>query len=403
MKIAYLDCYSGISGDMVVGAMIDLGLGLDFFKGELKKLDLDGFSVSARREKRSGIAGTRFIVEQDEKHHPHGRSFKDIERLIKKSRLSDKVKNDAIGIFRIVAEAEAKIHDVSAGDVHFHEVGAVDSIVDIVCAAAGFDRLGVKKICASKVPTGGGSVRCAHGVFPVPAPATVEILKGVPVVKGGVEEEMVTPTGAAVLKYFTSSFGEAPEMKIEKAGYGAGKKDFKEIPNLFRLILGESAAGAVSEERVSIIETNIDDMNPQICEYLSERLFDSGALDVWLTPISMKKMRPAFMLSVMAASGDIDKLSEIIFSETTTLGVRICAAGRITAERRSESLKTPYGNISVKIGSFNGKVISVTPEYEDCKRIAKNNKVPLKDIINSAVILFRSTQNAARRTQHAER
>lgn len=377
---------------MLAGALLDAGLDLSFFKKELKKVAVDGYAVRAERQSRSGISGTRFIVELKEaghghEHgngHGHGRSFSDIVKLIRASRLAPAVKTDVIDVFKIVARAEGKIHDRSMNDVHFHEVGAVDSIIDIVCAAAGLRALGIQKVHASKIPAGSGVVSCAHGVFPVPAPATVEILKGIPLVKGAVPQELVTPTGAAIMRHFVSSFDGFPQMKLGTIGYGVGSKDFKEIPNLFRLMIGEASDTPAAGDTACVIETNIDDMNPQIYEYLSEKLFAAGACDVWLTPISMKKMRPAVMLSVLAEPGKVDAMTGLIFAETTTLGIRIRETARKVLERRKKQVRTPYGPVCVKLGLLDGVCVSANPEYEDCKKIARRRGVPLKAVMRAA-------------------
>lgn len=392
MKIAYFDCISGMSGDMLAGALIDAGLDLSFFKKELRKVAVDGYAVRAERQSRLGISGTRFIVELKEaghghEHgngHAHGRSFSDIVKLIRASRLAPAVKDDVIDIFKIVARAEGKIHNRSMNDVHFHEVGAVDSIIDIVCAAVGIRALGIQKACASQIPAGSGVVRCAHGVFPVPAPATAEILKGIPLVKGAVRQELVTPTGAAIIRHFVSSFDGFPQMQIGTIGYGVGSKDFKEIPNIFRLMIGEAPDTPSAGDTAYVIESNIDDINPQIYEYLSEKLFAAGARDVWLTPISMKKMRPAVMLSVLAEPATVDTMTGLIFAETTTLGIRIRETARKVLERRKKQVRTPYGPVSVKLGFLDGTCVSANPEYEDCKKIARRRGVALKEVMRAA-------------------
>jgi len=390
MKIAYFDCFSGLSGDMLAGALIDAGLDLSFFKKELKKVAVDGYAVRAVRESRSGISGTRFIVEtapagRDHGHaHGHGRSFADIEKLIRASRLAACVKADAMDIFTIVARAEAKIHNRPVGTVHFHEVGAVDSIVDIVCAAAGLRELGIKKVYASRIPAGGGMVACAHGVFPVPAPATVEILKGVPFVKGEVAEELVTPTGAAIIRHFAASYDGLPAMKVLTTGYGIGAKDFGRVPNVFRLMIGESAAGSLQDDTVCVIETNIDDMNPQLHEHLCARLFAAGACDVWFTPITMKKMRPAVMISVLAQRRAADDLMRMIFRETTTLGVRIRETDRKILTREKKQVRTPYGAVTLKLGYLDGECVSANPEYDECRKIACRKGIALKEVMRAA-------------------
>ncbi|MFC2149534.1 nickel pincer cofactor biosynthesis protein LarC [Candidatus Auribacterota bacterium] len=389
MKTAYMDCIGGASGDMIVGALLDAGMPLAYLKRELSKLAVPGYSLRVSREKRGGISGVRFDVRLKEKIRKPKRSYSDIKRLLLKSGLKESVKKDSIEIFRIIAHAEAGVHDQPPEQVHFHEVGAVDSIVDIVGASIGFDYFGFEMTCASAMPLGSGLVACEHGVFPAPAPATVRILEGVPVRRTNVEGEMVTPTGAAILKYYVSKYGRSNEFIVKKSGYGLGKNDLKSVPNITRLLLGESVEDRSESNDIKLIETNIDDMNPQIYGYLVQKLFAAGALDVWLTPITMKKMRPATMLSVMAGPDDLQSITSQIFAETTTLGVRITNSARVVLERKKETVKTKYGTINVKIGSRAGSVANVSPEYEECRKLAEKKKVPLKQVMKSALDAYR--------------
>ena len=376
-KIAYFDCCSGISGDMVLGALIDCGLDIKMLRKELAKLDLKDYAVSAAKDERHHIVGTNLSVRfKESKHH---RTFKDIKTLISRSRLSQRVKDLSISIFANLAKAEAKIHGCKPDDVHFHEVGAIDSIVDIVGTAIGVEHLGIEKVYASPLPLGTGWVNTSHGRMPVPAPATLELLTGVPTAKSFVRAELTTPTGAAIIKTLAENFGSMPEMKIAKTGYGIGDKDFKEIPNILRINLGEVSSGP---ERLLVLETNIDDMNPQIYEYLMAKLFKNGALDVFLVPIQMKKGRPAILLKVLSPANKKDALMDTIFKETTTIGIRSYEVDRYCLERSIKEVSTPYGKVKVKISQKGGEAINIQPEYEDCKKIAEKKNLSLKDVID---------------------
>ncbi|MBI3752958.1 MAG: nickel pincer cofactor biosynthesis protein LarC [Deltaproteobacteria bacterium] len=382
MKIAYFDCCSGISGDMVIGALIDAGLDIKILQRELKRLTIKDYSVSASKDKRHHIAGINLKVKYKESRHH--RTFTDIKNLIQKSKLSAKVKELSAAIFLNLAKAEAKVHGCNVNDVHFHEVGAVDSIVDIVGATIGIERLGIEKIYASPLPLGSGWVETSHGRMPVPAPATLEILKGVPVTSSPVAAELTTPTGAAIIKTLAQDFGDMPRMKIEKTGYGIGSKDFQQIPNILRIVTGEYSVGAHGRAPMLMMETSIDDMNPQIYEYLMERLFKQGALDVFLTPIQMKKGRPAVLLNILCPEDKKDHVMDIIFKETTTLGIRTHFVARYCLERKTEEVLTPYGKVKVKVSQKEGNLINIQPEYADCKAIAEKKKMPLKEVMDAA-------------------
>jgi len=376
-KIAYFDCCSGISGDMVLGALIDCGLDIKMLRKELAKLDLKDYAVSAAKDERHHIVGTNLSVRfKESKRH---RTFKDIKTLISRSRLSQRVKDLSISIFANLAKAEAKIHGCKPDDVHFHEVGAIDSIVDIVGTAIGVEHLGIEKVYASPLPLGTGWVNTSHGRMPVPAPATLELLTGVPTAKSFVRAELTTPTGAAIIKTLAENFGSMPEMKIAKTGYGIGDKDFKEIPNILRINLGEVSSGS---EKLLVLETNIDDMNPQIYDYLMSRLFKKGALDVFLIPIQMKKGRPAILLKALCNENKKDMLMNIIFKETTTIGIRSYEVDRRCLERNIKEVSTPYGKVKVKVSEKDGKLINIQPEYEDCKKLAEKKNIPLKEVID---------------------
>ena len=385
MKIAYFDCCAGISGDMVLGALIDSGLDVSILRRELAKLHLGDYSISASKDERHHITGTNIKVRL--KESGHHRTFKEIKNIINKSSLTTKVKVLSTSIFENLAKAEAKVHGCRVDDVHFHEVGAIDSIVDIVGTAIGIEKLGIGQVYASPLPLGSGWVKTSHGRMPVPAPATLELLKGVPVASSPATSELTTPTGAAIIKTLSLSFGNMPHMEIEGTGYGIGDRSFKEIPNILRLIIGKRTGNT---ERLIIVETNMDDMNPQIYEYLMSRLFKNGALDVFLMPIQMKKGRPAILLKVLCPENKKGNIIDTIFEETTTIGVRTYEVERHCLERRIENVSTPYGKVRVKVAERNGKVLNIQPEYEDCKEIAEKKKLPLKEVMDSAKKTFLS-------------
>ncbi|MEK6599099.1 MAG: nickel pincer cofactor biosynthesis protein LarC [Deltaproteobacteria bacterium] len=379
MKTAYFDCCSGISGDMVLGALIDMGLDIKTLRRELSKLRIRDYSISASKAERHHITGTSFKVKfKESRHH---RTFTDIKNLINKSKLSAKVKELSVSIFFNLAKAEAKVHGCKVDEVHFHEVGAVDSIVDIVGTAIGMEQLEMENVYASPLPLGSGWVETTHGRMPVPAPAALELLRGVPVATSLVESELTTPTGAAIIKTIAKGFGNMSQMKIEKIGYGIGNRDFKQIPNILRVVTGEGSGGL---EKLLMIETNIDDMNPQIYDYLMTRFFKKGALDVFLTPILMKKNRPAILLKVLCHENKKDSIIDTIFEETTSIGVRTYEVNRYCLERNMKQVSTSYGKVRIKISQKNGKPINYQPEYEDCKKIAEKKNVPLKDVMDSA-------------------
>ncbi len=383
MKTVYFDCFSGISGDMILGALVDAGLDLDVLKSELSKLNLTGYEIKADKVVKKGITGTRVevTVTGEQKHRHLG----DILRIIEESGLKPDIKNISKKIFTNLAAAEAKIHNTDIKKVHFHEVGAVDSIVDIVGTVIGLKELGIENVYASKVHTGSGFVDCQHGRMPVPAPATAELLKEIPVYSLGIESELTTPTGAAVLKSLALDFGAMPAMRISAVGYGAGSKEFEELPNLLRVYLGEVNLDRYENDEVALIETNLDDMNPEFFEYVTERLMAEGALDVYTVPIIMKKSRPGAILNVLCEPGKTDELLPIIFAETTTLGVRLHRVERRKLARKIIKVETKYGMVRVKIGQTLGEgplIRNITPEYEDCKKIARENNVPLKNVFD---------------------
>ncbi len=387
-----MDCAMGISGDMFLGAMIDLGVDLDVIKGEIGKLPVekDEVEVLTSREVRHSITGTAFRVKAREtKTH---RSYATIKKMIEESSLKPCVKKLSLEIFRLIAISEGRFHGVPPEEVHFHEIGAMDSIVDIIGAAVAVDALGAPSFFSSPVALGTGSARTMHGVIPIPAPATLDILKGVPVTPGPAPFELTTPTGAAIIKTLSEGFGPMPAMVVEATGYGAGKKDFRGAANLLRAIRGraaESAARGAEEgkedrEGLLVLETNLDDMTPELCGYLMERLLKAGALDVYFTHALMKKSRPALLLTVLTTEEKKEALLETIFTESTTIGIRMHRVQRRCLERTMEKVQTPFGEVSVKVSSYRGAVVNVEPEYEDCRRAALEGKIPLKAVMDAA-------------------
>jgi len=330
-------------------------------------------------------------VSAPHKHdHSHGRSLSEIRRIISGAKIGDKAKQRALAIFQVLGEAEAKIHDSTVEKIHFHEVGAVDAIVDIVCSAVASEALNVDEWVCSPLNVGGGTVQCAHGRLPVPAPAVLEILKGVPVYSSGIDKELTTPTGAAVVKTLVSRFGSVPAYKVTAAGYGAGTRELPGQPNVVRVTIGETidTAKAVAPEFVSVLEANLDDLNPQVFGYVMDRLFDAGALDVFGTPVQMKKGRPGMVLTVLARPEDAPKLSKIVFAETTTLGIRMREERREVLTRRAVSVETTWGEVRMKVANLNGTISNYAPEYEDCRKIAVEHGVPLKTVMQEAIKVY---------------
>jgi hypothetical protein len=379
MKVLYFDCFSGVSGDMTLAALIALGLPKEKLLQELKKLSLENYSVEIFSGSRSGIAALGVEVKVGHQHHHH-RHFSDIRAMIQESALEEKVKGISLGIFQRLADAEARVHNKTVDEVHFHEVGAVDSIVDIVGTAIGIAHFAPDRIFSSELPMGRGFVNCQHGRLPLPAPATVEVLKGYPVKNVDVEGELVTPTGAAIVAFLSSGVATWPNGVIHAVGYGMGKKEFPDRPNLLRLVFGESS-GIYMTDRVIVLEANIDDMNPEFYGFLMERLFAEKALDVSLSHLLMKKSRPGTLLRVIAEEGDAEKLTEVILRETTTLGVRTYPVMRKKIPREVKEIQTRYGMVRVKISGG----IRFQPEYEDCKRIALEKNVPIQEVYQEAM------------------
>jgi len=388
MKQAYLDCSSGISGDMFLAALLDAGLDPRHLLDELKKIPLGFYKLKRTRAPRGGIWGTRWEVEVAGEQP--ARKLADIEDLIGKAALSDGVKERALKIFRRLADAEGKIHNQPPGEVHFHEVGAVDAIIDIVGACVGMEALEITDLLCSPLNVGGGRVEAAHGALPVPAPATAELLKEIPVYSSGVEGELVTPTGAAIVSTLASSFGAFPAMKIERIGYGAGAKEFPKHPNVARVFIGAAVEpvkpqpGAAGDELVAVLEANLDDMSPQLYGYFADRALEAGALDVTCSSVQMKKNRPGLLVTILCAPEKSDALAALLFEQTTTLGLRIYEARRKVLEREHVEVETPYGKVRIKVAKREGKVVNAAPEYDDCQKLAAEKNVPLKQVILAA-------------------
>jgi len=405
----YLSGFSGVSGNMFIGALLDAGLSEQALRDRVSTLPISGYELQVEKVVKNGITATHFDVELEHSEHHTHRHLGDIVKIITEADLSDKVKARSIAVFTKLAEAEAKVHGTTVEKIHFHEVGAVDAIIDIVGTVFGLEQLGIEKVFAGNLRTGFGFVECAHGQMPVPAPATAELLSGIPYKQGEIEKELLTPTGAALLATLCDGFGDRPEGFVtEKTAYGAGGWDL-EIPNVLRAEVGqlvergplysenlcatEDTCSRIREARpimpqLLILETNIDDCSPQIVSYTMERLFEAGALDVWQTPVLMKKGRSALKLSVLMPVSIKNKLETIIFEETTTIGIRSFLVNRTAANRHEETVKTPWGPVRVKISSVNGKVCSATPEYDDCCAMAEENHIPLKEVIAAAVSAF---------------
>ena len=406
MKTAYLDCSSGVSGDMFLGALLDAGLPAERLRAELRKIPLGDYEFKQSHVLRAGLAGTRVEIVVPEKQPE--RHLRDIEQLIEGSALTKTAKERAIEVFGRIAEAEGKLHDKPAAKVHFHEVGAVDAIIDVAGACAGLELLEVSELVSSPLNVGGGRVEAAHGSLPVPAPATAELLRDIPIYSSGVDAELVTPTGAALVATLARSFGPLPPMKVERIGYGAGARDLRGHPNLLRLFLGqrielgsrESGVGSraansdAGEEIVSVLEANVDDMSPQLYGYLVERALAAGALDVTCSSIQMKKNRPGLEVSILCPPERSDALAQLLFDETTTIGLRIYEARRKVLDRELVTVETRYGAVRVKVARRDGRVVNVAPEYEDCQRLAAEKSVPLKEVILVAQLAYMQKQGA---------
>ncbi len=377
-RIAYFDTIAGISGDMTLGALVDAGIPVEYLKTELGKLDLPGYGIEAKHIQQSGITSVKFevIPERDEKHHRH---YSDIKKLIESSALSWQVKEKAAAIFFTLAKAEAKVHHVPVEKIHFHEVGAVDSIVDIVGAVIGLEYLGIDSVYSSPVKIGASaSIKSAHGIIPTPAPATMEILRGYPVVFSDVPAELTTPTGAAIIKTLSRGILTMETITIDRIGYGSGTKRFEKLPNLLRIVTG-TIRSVESEEDITVVEANIDDMNPEIFPYVIEKLISSGARDAFITPVIMKKGRPASMITVLCTTSSLDKIIKTLLAETTTLGVRYRLMQRKILTRSEKTVETEFGPVKMKTVEADGRKYT-KPEFEECKRIAEEYSLSLIEV-----------------------
>ena len=401
-RAVYFDCFAGVSGDMIIGAQLDLGVDAEALKLQLASLGLKDYEIRIRRVERAGIAATKFDVEVDEKAQP-SRKLDDIRRIIDGSGVSKASKQRSIQIFERLAEAEARVHGTNPDNIHFHEVGAVDSIIDTVGAVIGFEMLGVERFFCSALRVGSGRIEAAHGLLPIPAPATAELLHGVPVYAGELEGEFVTPTGAAIVGTFCEEFGPLPSMRVARVGYGAGSRDPRGFPNALRLILGDmqeisqtetkegsqTKAGVASEETIVVVETNIDDMNPQVCGFVMERALAAGALDVFVAPVQMKKDRPGILLTVLCKPEALNSMIDLLLAETTTLGVRYYQASRRVLERVIETVETQYGRVRIKVARHGGRTLHFQPEYDDCARLALEANAPLIEVQSAASAAYR--------------
>ncbi len=392
MTLAYFDCFSGISGDMTLGALVDAGLPIDVLRSELAKLNLPGYTLSSEKVRRSGLSATKVHVILDDKEQP-ARHLADINRIIDSSTLSPAVKQKSLSIFQRLAEVEAKVHGTTPEKVHFHEVGALDALVDIVGSVIGLEHLGITEVIGSPVNVGSGTIHTAHGKLPVPAPATAELLKNIPLYSSSITFELTTPTGAAIISTLATFFGPLPQMKVRAIAYGAGNKDFPGQPNVLRLMIGELFP-AYDEDTSMLIETNIDDMNPQLYDHVIEKLLALGAQDAYLTPIIMKKGRPGILLSVLTDKSKSTEILDTIFRETTSIGVRIQEVGRKKLSREVRTVETSYGKIRIKISRRGDEIMTVTPEYEDCRKLAEEKQVPLKTVMDEAKARAISHQEA---------
>ena len=453
MRIAYLDCFSGISGDMFLGALLDAGVPFELFEKAVDGLNL-GAKLECSRVDRAGISATKFdvivsgekdlpreefwakagtrdqrpgtrgqesarsseggqphrhnyghsraassIATDDPHDHSEARGLSEILKIISAAPIGERTKQTANEIFVALGAAEAKVHNLGIDEVHFHETGAVDAIVDIVCAAVGAEALRVEQFLCSPLNVGGGTVTCSHGVMPVPAPATLELLKNTPIYCGEIQKELVTPTGAAIVKVLAASFGPRPQMTTEKIGYGAGSRDFAGHSNVLRISIGEAqlaglqSPGAVPVEQIAILEANLDDLNPQVIGYIIEQALAEGALDVFTSAVQMKKNRPGTLLTILAHPENEERLRALVFRESSTLGVRTRRETRYVLPRRLETVATPWGDVRIKIASLDGTDSHHAPEYEDCRRIALEHQVPLKTVMQEAIRLYLERQH----------
>ena len=379
MKVLYFDCFAGVSGNMILGALFDAGLDENEFRTKLSGLKLKGFEIEVKKTVSKGVSGTSFNVTVDEDHHHRG--LNDIFKIIDDSDLKAPVKEKSKKIFQRLGEVEAKIHDKDLNEIHFHEVGAVDSIVDIIGSVIALEMFEIEKVISSKIHLGTGTLKCAHGILPVPAPATLELLKDVPVYSTGINAEITTPTGAAILTTLSKFYSSLPDFTIEKTGFGIGRHNL-DIPNFLRVVIGKESV-SYSQDTIQLIETNIDDMNPQYYDYVMELLFEAGAKDVYPNPVIMKKNRPGVILSILTSPELVEELASIILQETTALGVRISELKKRKVLRREQAnIDTSFGMVRVKIKELISGEKIISPEYDDCKKIAKEKNIPIRNIYN---------------------
>jgi pyridinium-3,5-bisthiocarboxylic acid mononucleotide nickel chelatase len=384
MRVAYFDCPSGAAGDMIMASLLDAGVPLGALKAELGKLALAGWELRAREVMKGAFRATKVDVDVDKGAHRHQRSLRDILEILQNSALVPSAKERATRIFTRLADAEARVHGTDRESVHFHEVGAVDAIVDVTGAVLALDLAGVQAVHVSALPIGGGHVGGAHGKIPVPGPGTAELLRGFPVVDTGVRAELVTPTGAAILTTLAASAGRMPPLTVDAVGYGAGTMDLPDTPNVLRCFLGETTASEAGDETVLEVETTIDDMSPQLYEPLIERLFGVGALDVYLQPVIMKRGRPGIVVTALCAPERVGDLSQALFEESTTIGVRWSERRRARLQREMIVLTTAYGAIPFKVSRLQGRIVTVTPEFADVARIAREKSLPVREVLDQA-------------------
>ncbi len=385
MKTLYFDCFAGASGDMILGAMLAAGVNAQDLRAQIALLDVGGYEFNVQTVDRSGISATYANVKVPHEHkHRH---LADILRIIYESRLSNTIKDSAAKIFSRLAEAEAKVHNEPVERIHFHEVGALDAIIDVVGAAISFELLGIERFISSPLHVGSGTVDMDHGRFPVPPPAVAELLRGVPFYSTEIKGELVTPTGAAIITTVCDEFGPMPTMKVAETGYGAGTREYEKFPNVLRVFIGDDQRPAVTEH-LWMLETNMDDISPQILGHVMDRAFGMGALDCYFTSVQMKKNRPGVLLSILCRAEQLSSLSEMLFAETTTLGVRSYEVERRALERRIVQVETPYGPIDVKVAQLNGHIVKEMPEYEQCRQAAVAAGVPLREVEDAARAAF---------------
>lgn len=386
MKTLYFDCFAGASGDMILGAMVAAGVEPNFLREQLSLLPVAGFSIDFETVNRSGLSSTYARVETAHEHkHRH---LSDIKQIIDGSRLSDPVKQCAVQIFTRLAEAEARVHNEPVDHVHFHEVGALDAIVDVVGAAICFEALKIDRFICSPIHVGSGMVKMAHGQFPIPPPAVTELLKGVPFYATDIKGELLTPTGAAIITTVCNEYGPIPQMSTETMGYGAGTREYPDFPNVLRVLLGETEGKSTTDERLWMLETNLDDASPQILGHVMDRVLELGALDCFFTPVQMKKNRPGVLLSVLCGRDEKEAVMKLLFMETTTLGVRSYEVTRRALERSVVRVETQYGPIDVKVAHLDGRVVNEMPEFEQCRQAAANANVPLKVVEEAARVAY---------------